>query len=124
VDQPGTYTAQVSIGEDTPYSVGPVDVTMNVPAPRSWGKITGTVTSIACGGGGGPIEGAIVQIDGLQFDVTLLTGEDGTYAYWLGSSNNPLRMIVAANDHIPQTRVARIIRGQTVVENFALREIC
>jgi subtilisin family serine protease len=124
VDQPGTYTAQVAIGEDTPYSVGPVDVTMNVPAPRSWGKITGTVTSIACGGGGGPIEGAIVQIDGLQFDVTLLTGEDGTYAYWLGSSNNPLRMIVAANDHIPQTRVARIIRGQTVVENFALREIC
>ena len=104
VDQPGTYTAQVAIGENTPYSVGPVDVTMNVPAPRSWGKITGTVTSLACGGGGGPVEGAIVNIDGLQFDVTLITDESGNYAYWLGSSNNPLRMIVAANDHIPQTR--------------------
>ena len=124
VDQPGTYTAQIAIGENTPYSVGPVDVTMTVPAPRSWGKITGTVTSLACGGGGGPIEGAVVQIDGLQFDVTLITDEAGSYAYWIGAANNPLNMIVAATDHIPQTRMARIVRGQTVVENFTLREIC
>jgi hypothetical protein len=56
--------------------------------------------------------------------VTLITDEAGNYAYWIGASNNPLRMIVAANDHIPQTLVARIVRGQTVVENFALRELC
>ncbi|MGH9119075.1 MAG: carboxypeptidase-like regulatory domain-containing protein, partial [Acidimicrobiales bacterium] len=124
VDQPGAYTAQVGIVEDTPYTVGPVDVTMNVRAPASWGKITGTVTGLACGGGGGPIDGAVVHIDGLQFDVTLLTDQAGTYAYWIGASNNPLRMIVAATDHIPQTRVARIVRGQTVVHNFALRQLC
>jgi hypothetical protein len=71
-----------------------------------------------------PLEGAIVHIDGLQFDVTLLTDESGGYAYWIGSSNNPLRLIAAANEHIPQTRAAVITQGQTIVEDFVLRELC
>jgi hypothetical protein len=124
VDQPGTYRAQVAIGEDTPYTVAPVDVTMTVRAPRSWGKVTGTVSGQACGGSTVPLDGAIVHIDGLQFDVTLLTDASGRYAYWIGTSNNPLHLLVAATDHIPQDRTSVIVRGQTIVEDFTLRRLC
>ncbi len=124
VAQPGTYTATVNIGENTPYTVDPVDVTMNITPPNNWGKVTGTVTGIACDGSTGPLQDAIVHIQGLQFEVTLTTTEGGGYAYWIGVSNNPLQMIVAASDHIPQTRTARIIPRQTITENFALSELC
>lgn len=124
VEQPGTYTAGIRITHDTPYDVPSVGVTMTVTPPTTWGKITGTVSGVDCRGNTGPLEGAIVHLDGLQFDTTLLTDEAGGYAYWVGSSNNPLRLTAATGEHIPQTRQTRIVPRQTIVENFTLRQFC
>ncbi|MGH8774165.1 MAG: carboxypeptidase regulatory-like domain-containing protein [Jiangellaceae bacterium] len=124
VAQPGTYTAGVGIAEDTPHSVDPVGVTMNVTPPASWGKIAGTVDGIGCDGTRSPIAGAVVQIDSWAMSITLITEADGTYAHWLDRRNNPLTVIVAKDDFQPQTRTTRVVRGETVTENFALRAIC
>ncbi len=124
VAQPGTYTAGVRVKEDTPYPVDQVDVTMIVNPPNRWGKITGVVESVDCDGVSAPLPGAIVQIDGGISDVTLTTAADGTYAYWLDVRNNPLTLIVASDGHIPQTRQAGVIPRKTVVEDFALQQIC
>ncbi|MCF4120565.1 S8 family serine peptidase [Antribacter sp. KLBMP9083] len=115
VDQPGTYTAAIAIGNDTPYTVAPVTATMTVKAPAGWGKITGTVT-----GDGTPLDGAVVHLDGISYDVTLLTDADGTYAYWMQKSNAPLQVTVAAQGFIPKTAKAQIVAGQTTVYNFDL----
>jgi hypothetical protein len=124
VDQPGTYTAKVNIGHDTPRDVGPVDITMEVRPPLFWGKITGTVTGTTCDGDTAPLEGAIVQFEGRSSDVTLLTDEDGEYAYWASVIESPAQLIVAANDHIPQTERAWIWPFQTATHDFALDALC
>ena len=48
-DQPGTYSAQLVLSTNTPYTPEAV-VTMNVTPPKTWGEITGTVSGAACGG--------------------------------------------------------------------------
>ncbi|MPZ29083.1 MAG: S8 family serine peptidase, partial [Micromonosporaceae bacterium] len=124
VAQPGAYTAGIGIQHDTPYQVPTVGVTMNVTPPNDWGKITGTVTGVACDGTEAPLAGATVQIDGAREDVTLSTDGDGGYAYWLPIRNNPLTLIAAVSGHQPQTRDAALIPRKTVVENFALSAVC
>ncbi|MDR7313726.1 subtilisin family serine protease [Nocardioides luteus] len=118
VDQPGTYTADVVIGNDTPYTVAPVPATMTVKAPSGWGKITGTVT-----GSGAPLEGAVVALDGVSYDVTLRTDADGRYSYWMQKSNAPLQVIVAADGFVPATKKAQIVAGQTTVYDFDLKPL-
>ncbi|WP_242636624.1 carboxypeptidase regulatory-like domain-containing protein [Myceligenerans salitolerans] len=116
VDQPGTYTADVVLGADTPYAEPTVAATLTANPPGNWGKITGTVAD----GAGTPLDGATVHLDGLEKDVTLVTGGDGTYEYWMGVSNNALTMIVAKDGYVPQVRTGTIVRGQTVTYDFAL----
>ncbi|MEI7055617.1 carboxypeptidase regulatory-like domain-containing protein [Nocardioides sp. CCNWLW239] len=118
VDQPGTYKADVVIGNNTPYTVAPVPATMTVKAPAGWGKITGTVT-----GSGEPLEGAVVALDGVSYDVTLRTDADGGYAYWMQKSNAPLQVIVAADGFVPATKKAQIVAGQTTVYDFDLKPL-
>ncbi|WP_240643778.1 S8 family serine peptidase [Antribacter gilvus] len=115
VDQPGTYTANITVGGETPYANPSVATTMTVKAPAGWGKITGTVY-----GNGTPLDGAVVHLDGISYDVTLLTDADGTYSYWMQKSNAPLQLTVAAAGFVPQTTKAQIIAGQTTVYDFNL----
>nr|BFF19575.1 hypothetical protein GCM10025730_30960 [Promicromonospora thailandica] len=115
VDQPGTYTASINVGNSTPYDVSPIAATMTVKAPSGWGKITGTVS-----GAGAPIEGAVVALDGVSYDVVLRTDADGTYSYWMQKSNAPLQVTVSADGFVPQTKKAQIVAGQTTVYNFGL----
>jgi subtilisin family serine protease len=124
VAQPGAYTAGVGIRHDTPYSVPPVDVTMNVTPPNRWGKITGTVTGVDCDGGEAPLPGAVLQINGRLEELTLRTDATGGYAWWMPVKNNPLQMIAATGGHVPQTRTSQVVPRQVVTEDFALREIC
>ncbi|WP_246012592.1 carboxypeptidase regulatory-like domain-containing protein [Myceligenerans xiligouense] len=116
VDQPGTYTADVVLGADTPYAEPSVTATLVANPPGNWGKVSGTVADTA----GAPLDGATVHLDGLEKDVTLVTGGDGTYEYWMGVSNNSLTMIVAKDGYVPQVRTGTIVRGQTVTYDFAL----
>jgi hypothetical protein len=117
ITQPGTFTAKLAFGSDTPYSLAPVDVTMTVKPPKTWGKITGTVTSAA----GAPIAGATVQIDTWATSYTLKTDNNGQYALWLDVRNNPLQVIVAKDGFQPQVRTVKIAKGTTTTADFSLK---
>jgi subtilisin family serine protease len=121
VDQPGTYTAAVTIGENTPYSVDPVDVKLTVTPPTTWSKLAGTVTGVATSGTTAPLPGATVEVDSWTAEYTFITDKDGGYAYWLDRRNNPLTLIAAKDGYKPQTRSTKLINGETVVEDFALK---
>ncbi|MGK5740410.1 S8 family serine peptidase [Micromonospora sp. URMC 103] len=123
VDQPGTYSGEVTIRENTPYTVAPVTVTMNVQAPKTWGKLMGTVTGTSCQGGGAPLPGAVVQIDSWAMSWTFATDAQGKYAYWMDRRNNPMTMIVAKDGWKPQTRQTKINVTTPTVEDFALSPI-
>lgn len=123
VDQPGTYTASVPIGENTPYSVPPVEVSLTVQPPTTWGKLTGTVTGTSCAGVTAPIVGAVVQVDSWAMSFTFATDAAGKYAYWLDRRNNPLTLIAAKDGWKPQTRQTRINTSTPTVEDFALSPI-
>ncbi|SCG66203.1 carboxypeptidase-like regulatory domain-containing protein [Micromonospora inositola] len=85
ITQPGTYTAAVVIGTDTPYTTPTVPVSMTVNPPKTWGKITGTVT-----GPSGALPGATVQINTSLGHYTLRTDASGHYQLWLDVRNNPV----------------------------------
>jgi Carboxypeptidase regulatory-like domain len=118
VTQPGSYTAQLALGSDTPYQLAPIDVTMRVSPPKTWGKITGTVTSSTTGL---PIAGATVQIDTWATSYTLKTDKFGNYALWLDVRNNPLQLIIAKDGFQPQTTKVKIRKGETTTASFALK---
>jgi N-acetylneuraminic acid mutarotase len=123
VDQPGTYSGSVTIGENTPYQVAPVAVTMTVTPPTSWSKLMGTVTGVSSTGVTAPLPGAIVQVDSWAQSYTFITDKDGNYAYWLDRRNNPLTLIAAKDGYKPQTRTTRLLAGEPVTEDFALKSI-
>jgi hypothetical protein len=115
ITQPGTYTAKVSVGTDTPYPVAAIPVSMLVNPPKTWGKIAGTVT-----GAGLPLAGATVQITSWATHYTLKTDKNGNYALWLDVRNNPLQIICAKDGYQPQVKTVRITKGTTTTLNFAL----
>jgi N-acetylneuraminic acid mutarotase len=115
VTQPGTYTAGVGVSTDTPYSVPTIPVSMTVNPPKTWGKITGTVT-----GPNGPIAGATIQINTWATHYTLKTDANGNYALWLDVRNNPLQIICAKDGFQPQVKTAKIKKLETTTVNFAL----
>ena len=72
VDQPGTYTADLIISDDTPFESLVVPVTMNVNVPGDFTLLEGTVTGAAeCGADAGPLAGATVFVDGQLEDFEL-----------------------------------------------------
>lgn len=124
VAQPGTYTTSVAVFENTPYTVDPVPVTMTVTPPATWGKLSGTVTGLSCGGASAPITGATVQLSTATLELPLATGADGRYAHWLDQRHNPVTMIAAKDGYMPQTRPAQVTAGGLTVEDWTLRQIC
>lgn len=123
VTQPGEYDAAVGIGEDTPYSVKPVDVTMHVNPPNRWGALKGEVKGTTCKGETEELAGATVQIDGTLQSSTLKTDKEGKYALWLDSENNPINMIVSKDGWQPQSNhKVRVQPHKTTVADFTLQE--
>jgi N-acetylneuraminic acid mutarotase len=120
VTQPGAYTAGLVVVDDTPYKTSAVNVAMNVTPPRTWGKITGTVSGLACNGKTGPLAGVTVQLDGSAANYTLKTDANGNYEYWVDASDNPLTVIAALDGWQPQTTGEAIKAGHTISANFTL----
>ncbi|WFE39393.1 S8 family serine peptidase [Micromonospora sp. WMMD998] len=120
VDQPGTYSATIAIKEDTPYTVAPVAVTMVAQPPKTWAKLSGTVSGTSCQGGTAPLPGATVQVDSWASSYTFTTDAEGKYAYWMDRRNNPLTLIVAKDGWKPQTRQTKINSATPTVEDFTL----
>lgn len=123
VDQPGTYTGAVTIGEDTPYSVAPVDIKLSVTPPSTWAKLQGTVTGVSKTGASAPLAGATVQVDSWAQSYTFSTDASGEYAYWLDIRNNPLTLIAAKDGYKPQTRSTELLADEPVTEDFALKSL-
>ncbi len=86
VSQPGTYTAGIAISDDAPGSVGPVEVTMHVTPPRTWGKLLGTVSGRSWAGDVATLAGATVQADSWAGSWTLTTDAEGGYAQWFNAA--------------------------------------
>jgi hypothetical protein len=119
--QPGNYTAQLTISAKTPYTVAPIPVTFTVNPPKTWGKITGTVTGTGCAGTPGPLPGATVEIDSWAANYTLKTDKNGQYVLWLDTRNNPLTLIAAKDGWAPQTRSVKIAKLKTTTASFTLK---
>jgi subtilisin family serine protease/N-acetylneuraminic acid mutarotase len=121
ITQPGDLTAEIAVDSDTPYRVAPVGVTMHVVAPKTWGKVTGTVTGVDCDGTPVPLAGASVQVVTSDASYPLFTDKDGRYAWWLDTKYSPLTVIAADKDFGPESRKVKVKPGATTVANFALR---
>lgn len=113
IDQPGTYSAQMRLGENTPYKLANVPVTFTVTAPASWGYLTGNVTSRGycdAAGAPAPITGAQVMLQGKNaYSRTIASGDAGAFAYWVDAANAPLTITVNYNGY-----VARVLPGVSV----------
>ncbi|ALO98729.1 galactose oxidase [Streptomyces hygroscopicus subsp. limoneus] len=120
ISQPGTYSAQLDIGAKTPYDIPSVPVTFVVSPPKTWGKITGTVTGTGCSGGSAALSGATVQVTGKNANYTLKTDKNGQYVLWLDARNSPLTLVVAKDGWAPQTRTAKITKMSTTTADFTL----
>ncbi len=94
-----------------------MNVSLTVKPPKSWSKITGTVTSTA----GTVIAGATVQINSGAASYTLKTDKNGQYALWLDARSTAPQVIVAKDGYQPQVRNVKIGRGTTTTANFALK---
>jgi N-acetylneuraminic acid mutarotase len=128
VSQPGSYAAQLVISASTPYqSLAPVGVTMQVNPPKTWGKITGTVTDA----GGAPIAGATIAICTMYSTqtgtcgpetFTLKTDGRGDYQLWLNHGFSPLEIIAAKDGYTPVMKIAKIPAGGITAANFTLSQ--
>jgi N-acetylneuraminic acid mutarotase len=120
LSQPGTYAAELDVRNDTPYATGRVGVTFSVTAPATWGKLTGVVSGVACGGGSAPVPGVTVVVDGKVSDYTLRTDADGRYTLWLDRANGKLSITAAASGWFPATVSAKVQPAATTVANLTL----
>jgi hypothetical protein len=121
ITQPGTYTAQLAIGAKTPYTMAPIPVTFVVNPPKTWGKITGTVTGAGCTGTPGPLSGATVAVASSTATYTLETDKNGQYVLWLDTRNNPLTLIAAKDGWTPQSTSVKIAKLRTTTADFTLK---
>ncbi|MGW3660720.1 S8 family serine peptidase [Streptomyces sp. NPDC005151] len=122
ITQPGTFTAELTVSAKTPYgSIPSAPVTLTVNPPKTWGKITGTVTGVGCTGTSAPLTGATVQITSKAASYTLRTDRNGKYVLWLDVSNNPLTMIAAKDGWASKTQSVRIRQGEATTVDFSLK---
>jgi N-acetylneuraminic acid mutarotase len=128
VSQPGTYTAQLGVETNTPYSFSPINITMQANPPSTWSKVMGTVTDASTGD---PLAGATIQIC-TQYSTktgtcgsvsyTLTTDSNGDYQLWLNRGYNPLQIIAAMANYQPVSKIAKLISGVPTTVNFALNK--
>jgi len=123
VTQPGTYNAQIGFEQDTPYTVNPENVTMNVTPPKGWGKLAGTVSGKDCSNNTKPLR-ATVFADGKGqkgYSFNLKTDANGNYEFWAPAGASPFSLQASANGWIAQTKTSSIKGGKTITVNFTLR---
>ncbi|MFL5959722.1 MAG: carboxypeptidase regulatory-like domain-containing protein [Gaiellaceae bacterium] len=120
VEQPGDYSAQLLVNANVPQTIDPIDVTMHVTPPKSWGKLQGTVTGTDCDGNTNPLA-AIVFADGKKgFSWAAPTDKtSGNYSFWAPA--DIYRLIVTSNGWRPQTTPVAIRAGKTTTVDFNLK---
>jgi subtilisin family serine protease/N-acetylneuraminic acid mutarotase len=124
ITQPGTFTAQLTIRAKTPYEIAPTPVAFVVNPPKTWGKITGTVTGVGCTGTPAPLPGATVQIISKTASYTLRTDRNGQYLFWLDAGNNSLMVIASKDGWATQPASVKIKGGKAATADFSLMNTC
>lgn len=121
VTQPGDYLAWINVDAPADPVMGgfAVPVTMTVNPPATWGRLDGTVYSLGyCDAEVNPVEGADVVIEN-GVEVTLTTGVDGMYGYWLAPGT--YTVTATAPDHTVGEVVVTVSAGVSQTQNFSLR---
>jgi subtilisin family serine protease/N-acetylneuraminic acid mutarotase len=130
VDQPGQRRAWLRVLEDTPFAVAPVEVTMQVTPPVTWGVVTGTVTGLdRCDRDGSPLAGATVRLAGGDVDAQIRTDGEGRFTYWLdsavaGPGPGPFQkyeVTATADGWVGHDRTVMVRPGEETRADFALR---
>jgi uncharacterized repeat protein (TIGR01451 family) len=103
VNQPGIYTMQFKIKEDTPYLVANLPVTMTVTATPLQGKLKGIVNSLGyCDLDPHPLQDAQVEFQSSLGEIsTTQTNASGEYQRWLDETGSPFTVTVTAPDYLP-----------------------
>jgi N-acetylneuraminic acid mutarotase len=119
IQQPGAYAGQIAVSANTPQTINPIGVTMNVTPPKGWGKLQGTLTGTDCNNKSAPLKG-VVFATGKSFSWTAKSdSKTGAYAFW--GPQESYSLIASANGWIPQTTSVSIKQGKTVTADFTLR---
>ncbi|HEU4426109.1 MAG TPA: S8 family serine peptidase [Pilimelia sp.] len=118
--QPGTYTAQLGIGSNTPYPVSSVDVKMSVAPPSNWGKLQGTVQGERCDGTLVPVPATVRAnlTSNPATGFTLRADNQGKYAYWVPRGR--YEVIAAKDGWVPQVKRVQVSAGFVVTLDFVL----
>lgn len=117
IDEPGQYRAELVIKHDTPYTIDPIPVSLNVTPPKTWGKLTGQVVGLSrCEGEGAPLPNATIEIAGWK---TVRPDQQGTYSVWAEAGD--YRVTVSSAGHLSQTTELQITGGITRTVDFNLR---
>ncbi|WP_156925798.1 S8 family serine peptidase [Glycomyces arizonensis] len=122
VDQPGTYTATLSLNVVSPYEKPVIDVSMLVVPKNEQGKLVGTVESADCDGGETLLESVQVQIREYGGETLhLLTDEEGGYSYWL--DDGTYTVIVSKDGYAADFDMVEVEGGTTNELPFTLEEL-
>jgi|GEM_PF-343040 len=123
IDQPGAYTMQLKVKDNTPYTLPNLPVTMTVTAPATWGSLNGLATSQGyCDTNPAPLANAQVLItasSGLTWTTT--SNAAGYYQRWLDEMGSPYTLTVSLSGYLPDTASGVIVTaGMTTTVNFDL----
>ncbi|WP_194924654.1 carboxypeptidase regulatory-like domain-containing protein [Catenulispora pinisilvae] len=130
ITAPGSYTGALTFTTDTPYVSNALPVNLHVAAPRSWGEVTGTVTSAATASRAAkPLPGATVQLCAARDAAsgtcthpryTVTTDAHGAYSLWLPGCGEPLAVVASTTGYASQTKEVTIRRGGVFELDFTL----
>ncbi len=124
VDQPGDYLAKVLVRTVGWKSPAPVDVTMRVLPPATWGKIQGVVRSRGfCDANPAPLKAAQITVRGAGgFERLLESDQDGVYELWMSAADGPFTITAVMADYIAQEAAnVVVVAGAATTHDFDLR---
>ncbi|MPZ51236.1 MAG: S8 family serine peptidase, partial [Acidimicrobiia bacterium] len=118
VDQPGTYSAELMVSDDTPHSANRIPMVMNVTPPDTWGRVIGNIEGLErCDAAGSPLSGATITVDGEE----LTTDGDGQYTRWLEQGDYTIE--IAADGYESATTPVTVEGGGDTTGDLSLRPL-
>ncbi|WP_199040706.1 S8 family serine peptidase [Glycomyces salinus] len=122
VDQPGTYTATLSLDYESPNESPVVDVSMVVVPRSEQGKLLGSIEAVTCDGETAALDEAQVQIrEDAGGTEHLLSDEDGTYEFWF--DEGAYTVIVSKDGYAADFAFIEVESGTTNEQDFELEEL-
>jgi hypothetical protein len=121
VDQPGDYTAALAVRVDGPAQPAPLQVTMHVDPPKSWGRLSGTVSGAGCTGPAAPLSRATVTLRTKHSTTTLWTDDAGHWSVWADQRDSPITLVFSKDGFSSLTRTVKVRSGGTVNTEVVLQ---